>query len=140
MFTGTFDASRLEMAVRASVAPLLTAPTLGRSVALGIVVRPANNYVVDRFDVAQLACCHRPLGEVQDVIVVLHEFRISDLHGFDVIRDDSMFAEGFQDFLNWHVGETEQNYASRLCGVDLVRKVRNFSFNAAFQKCLVLLH
>jgi hypothetical protein len=122
VFTGTLDASRLKMTVRASVAPLLTASTLGRSVALGIVIRPANNYVVDRLYVAQLACCHRPLCEAQDVIVVIHEFRVSDLHGLDVIRDDSMITESFL--------ETQQNFASRLWN-------RPGAFDAAFQKCLV---
>jgi hypothetical protein len=64
MLTGIFLASRCDMAVRTAVAPLLAAPALGWSVALGIVIRPADNDIVDGFDVAELASYHRALREV----------------------------------------------------------------------------
>jgi hypothetical protein len=71
MLTGTFHTIRCDLAVRAAVTPLLTAPALGWSVALGIVIRPADNNVVDGLDVAELASCHSALREVEDVVVVL---------------------------------------------------------------------
>jgi hypothetical protein len=70
MLTGTFHAGRCDVAVRATVASLLTAPALGWSVALGIVIRPLGNDVIDGLDGAELANCHRALREVEDVIVV----------------------------------------------------------------------
>jgi hypothetical protein len=47
MLTGTFHAGRCDVAVRAVVTPLLTATVLGWSVALGIVIHPVDNDVVD---------------------------------------------------------------------------------------------
>jgi hypothetical protein len=73
MLTGTFHAGRYDVAVRAALAPHLTALALGWSVALGIVIRPADNDVVNGLDVAELASCHRALRKVEDVIIVLQQ-------------------------------------------------------------------
>jgi hypothetical protein len=43
------------------------------SVALGIVIRPADNDVVNGLDVAELASCHSALCKVDDVFVVLQQ-------------------------------------------------------------------
>jgi hypothetical protein len=41
--------------------------------ALGIVIRPADNKIVDGLDITELASCHSPLREAQDEIVVLQQ-------------------------------------------------------------------
>jgi hypothetical protein len=73
MLAGTSYAGRCDVAVRAAVAPLFTTPALGWSMALGIVIRPADSDVIDGFDVAELASCHSALREVEDEIVVLQQ-------------------------------------------------------------------
>jgi hypothetical protein len=107
MLTGTFHSSRCDLAVRATLAPFLTALALGWSVALGIIIRPADSDVFDCFYVAKLASCHGALREVEDVVVVLQQLFCTDVHGLDVIEDDATFSRGFLYFVYWHVGKSQ---------------------------------
>jgi hypothetical protein len=105
MLTGTFHASRGDVAMRAAMGPLLTAPALSWSVTLGIVIRPADNDVIDGSDVAELASCHSALREV---IVVLLQLFGTDVHGLDAIGDDATLSQGFLYFIYWHVGKASR--------------------------------
>jgi hypothetical protein len=73
MLAGTSHAGRCDISVRAAMAHLLTAPALGWLVALGIIIRPADNDVIDGFDAAELASFHSAFREVEDEIVVLQQ-------------------------------------------------------------------